>query len=178
MMNAEQFIIYACPVGELGQQINLYFQKSKELCGENTAHHYMPHCSLTGFFNADQTTIHHYLNTLDKAYHQSQDISLDIKIVQMMFKPNWHGLELKASGLKNLIAHFVEIMNSQPIEEKIRLKEWLHLSFAYNFQPQHHDTLKTLAEKMINPQALTQWELRFYHKYPDWTWTCLQSWLL
>jgi ubiquitin-associated SH3 domain-containing protein len=96
----------------------------------------------------------------------------------MMFKPNWHGLELKASGLKNLIAHFVEIMNSQPIEEKIRLKEWLHLSFAYNFQPQHHDTLKTLAEKMINPQALTQWELRFYHKYPDWTWTCLQSWLL
>ncbi|MEB3277488.1 MAG: hypothetical protein VKK42_01015 [Lyngbya sp.] len=177
-MNVEKFIIYACPVGELDEQINLYFQKSRELCGENSAHQYMPHCSLTGFFNADLTQIGNYLNSLDQAYHYSQHLSLDIKILQMMFKPKWHGLELKASGLKHLIANFAEIMHSQPIEENIRIKEWLHLSFAYNFPSEHHDTLKKLAKKMINPQASTQWELRFYQKHPDWTWTCLQSWPL
>ena len=177
-MKPEQFIIYACPLGELGEQINLYFQKSRDRCGENPAHQYMPHCSLTGFFRADPSSIPNYLNTLNRLYHQSENLSLDIKIVQMMFKPKWHGLELKAPGLKHLIANFAEIMHGQPIEEKIRLKEWLHVSFAYQFQPEHHDTLKKLAEKMINPKASTQWELRFYQKHPDWTWTCLQSWFV
>ncbi|MGB3192531.1 hypothetical protein [Lyngbya sp. PCC 8106] len=178
MMNTEKFIIYACPVGELNEQINFYFQKSQERCGENPAHHYMPHCSLTGFFNANPNTIPDYLNSLDQTYHQSQNLSLDIKIVQMMFKPKWHGLELKASGLQHLIANFAEIMHHQPIEENIRLKDWLHISFAYKFQSQHHETLKKLAEKMINPESLTQWELRFYQKHSNGCWTCLQSWPL
>lgn len=173
-----KLIIYACPVGELAEQINLYFQESQEMCGENPAHHYMPHCSLTGFFQADRDGIDHYRKTLDDVYHQSQDLSLDIKIVQMMFKPNWHGLELEALGLKQLMKNYVEIMHRQPIPEKIRLKEWLHVSFAYQFPSQDHDPLKQLAEKRINPQAATVWELRFYQKHLNNHWTCLQSWPL
>ncbi|MEL7035914.1 MAG: hypothetical protein AAFO04_09900 [Cyanobacteria bacterium J06592_8] len=182
-MSTEQFIIYACPVGELDEQITLYFEKSRELFGENPAHRYMPHCSLTGFFQANPNQIPDYLNTLNRVYHQTQSSSTQIKytqikIVKILFKPNWHGIELEALGLKHLMAKFAEIMHQQPIEENIRLKDWLHVSFAYQFNPQNHEGLKKLAEKMINPPVQTQWELRFYQKYPDWTWTCLQSWAL
>jgi hypothetical protein len=35
-----KFIIYACPVGELKEQLEDYFHKSLNLCGKNTAHNY------------------------------------------------------------------------------------------------------------------------------------------
>ncbi|MEO0802793.1 MAG: hypothetical protein AAFY57_11025 [Cyanobacteria bacterium J06642_2] len=46
-----ELILYACPVGSLVEQLDCYFQKSLQLCGHNTAHLYMPHCTLTGFFH-------------------------------------------------------------------------------------------------------------------------------
>ena len=45
-----KLIVYACPVGELAEQLETYFSKSRLACGPNQAHQYMPHCTLTGFF--------------------------------------------------------------------------------------------------------------------------------
>lgn len=173
-----QFIIYACPVGELNDQLEVYFSKSLQLCGENTAHKYMPHCTLTGFFSDSYNSIPVYLEALDRAYKNAKhnNLSLGIEIKQLTFSKNWHGLELKADGLKQLIVNFSQIESSPTRTKGIRLKDWLHLSLAYDFDCQDRDKLKSLAEELIDLNSMVNWELRFYQKNPDWIWKCLQSW--
>ena len=175
-----QLIVYACPVGDLNSQLEDYFSKSLRLYGANKAHKYMPHCTLTGFFSDDLSSIPIYIQALEKAYTEARNnnLSLDIKIKQLTFSDNWHGLELQAEELKNLIANFAKIENSATRQEKLRLKDWLHLSLAYDFNPKHGKNLKQLAREIIDIKADVSWELRLYQKHPDWTWKCLHSWVL
>ncbi len=176
----QKFIVYACPVGELATQLELYFQTSEIECGKNAAHKYMPHCTLTGFFEDELTAIPIYTKALDNAVDNalSKPSKPVINILNMTFKPQWHGLELYSPILKQLILDFAKIANSPTRNQKLRLKDWLHLSLAYEFPPQQQDTLKAIAEKIINIQALVEWELRFYQRHSDWTWTCHKSWML
>ncbi len=174
-----QFIIYACPVGELNSQIETYFDRSRKLYGKNSAHKYMPHCSLTGFFADELSSMPIYLEALDRAYLEAKNnLPLDIAIKQFAFKENWHGLELQAEGLKQLIVNFARIETSTKRPEAIRIKDWLHLSLAYDFDRQHSAELKNLALETIEPKAKVDWELRFYQKNVDWTWNCLKAWSL
>ena len=174
--NSPQFIIYACPVGELNSQIETYFTKSRELYGVNAAHKYMPHCTLTGFFTEDFNTIPSYLQALDAAYNLAKNnLPLNVAIVKLYFAKDWHGLELQAEGLKQLIANFAHSNSTR--QEKLRLKDGLHLSLAYGFNSEHGEQLQNLARE-IDLQAEVYWELRFYQKNPDWTWQCLKSWNL
>lgn len=171
------FIIYACPVGELNKQIERYFDLSRELYGANSAHKYMPHCTLTGFFNTKLDLIPIYLEALDRAYIETND-DLEIKIEQLTFKENWHGLELQCDRLKQLIANFAQTKTLEKYSDKLRLKDWLHLSFAYDFNSEHETQLKQLAIDTIDIKAIANWELRFYQKNLDWSWTCLRSWMI
>lgn len=170
-MTTATFIIYACPVGELHQQILTYFEKSRTLCGENAAHKYMPHCTLTGFFEDQTSTIDLYCQALKTTY-QTHKNSLEIDIVALLLKEKWQGLQLQGENLKNAIAHFAQIAQSPTRNEPIRLKDWLHLSFAYSYPPEQQEKLAQLASEIINIQAPVEWELRFYQRHPDWTWTC------
>ena len=134
-----QFITYACPTGKLNSQIETYLAKSRVLYGENSAHKYMPHCTLTGFFAARSLSIPTYIKALNKAYIAAQNdkFSLEIDIKQLTFRKNWHGLELQNNSLKQLIANFAKDRTIVDYPEKLRLKDWLHLSLAYNFNPEH-----------------------------------------
>ena len=179
-MNNYQFIVYACPTGELAENLTKYFAKSGELYGENTAHKYMPHCSLTGFFTDELSSVPLYLQALSSAYLSAKNSSrsLDIKITKLTFNENWHGLELRSNSLKQLIGNFARLASSSTRQEKLRLKDWLHLSLAYDFDPKYREQLKDLARETINLQADVNWELRFYQKNSDWTWNCWQAWVL
>lgn len=179
-MALSQFIVYACPGGVLEEQIKAFYEKSLEVCGENAAHHYMPHCSLTSFFEDEEAAISLYVNALSQIYNTAKAIGLPlkIKVSELNFKPNWHGLELEEQGIKKLISTFSKIAPSPTRSEELRIKNWLHLSLAYEFTDQHCETLKQLAQTMINPQAPTHWDLRFYQKHPNGSWTCHQSWQL
>ena len=172
-----QFIIYACPMGELNTQLETYFRLSREQCGENNAHNYMPHCTLTGFFADELSSVGYYLQALDRAYHEAGDRSFEIKIRQLVFNPGWHGLELQAEGIKDLIKDFVRLETSPTRQENIRLKDWLHLSLAYGFKPQNRAKLEILAQETINLEADVAWELRFYQRV-EGNWNCLKTWIL
>ena len=174
--NNPQFIIYACPVGKLNTQIETYFTKSRELCGANSAHKYMPHCTLTGFFSEELSLISSYIQALDTAYNSVSDIALNVAIAKLHLAKDWHGLELQAEGLKQLIRNFAASNSTR--QSKLRLKDWLHLSLAYGFDPEHREQLQNLATEIIDLQAEVNWELRFYQKNPDWNWQCLKSWEL
>lgn len=174
-----QFIIYACPIGELNSQIETYFDRSRKLYGENSAHKYMPHCSLTGFFADELSSMPIYLEALDRAYLEAKNnLSLDIEIKQLTFRENWHGLELQAEGLKQLIVNFVCLETSTTRPEAIRIKDWLHLSLAYDFNHEYAAKLQSLALEIIESKAKVDWELRFYQKNVDWNWKCLKVWSL
>lgn len=173
-----QFIVYACPTGELAKQLETYWQLSREQCGANSAHNYMPHCTLTGFFYDRPDSASYYLQALEEAYKSAQnDLSLEIEIVNLVFNSDWHGLELQAQGVKELVRNFAQIETSPTRTEEIRLKDLLHLSLAYGFAPEKRSHLKQLAQKAIDIQANVGWELRFYQR-ANTVWECLNTWTL
>ncbi|HEY9621323.1 MAG TPA: hypothetical protein V6C78_13185 [Crinalium sp.] len=175
----EFFIVYACPVGELAEQLDQYFQQSLDCCGANAAHHYMPHCTLTGFFQDEESAIPLYVEALDRAFHQVQPCPNPvITIQQLAFRSDWHGLELQSDWLKNLIVVFATSAASPTRREALRLKDWLHLSLAYDFQREHSDVLQQLAQNYISLKTPVQWELRFYQRNAEQRWICHQSWRL
>ncbi|MEM8832134.1 MAG: hypothetical protein AAGE96_22695 [Cyanobacteria bacterium P01_G01_bin.19] len=179
-VSTTKFIVYACPTGQFNSLLEDYFRQSLKLYGENTAHKYMPHCTLTGFFTADIDSIPIYIQALDLAYTEAknENLPLDITVKQLTFNENWHGLELQGENLKQLIVDFSGVEKAIAYREKLRLKDWLHLSLAYNFAPQHNKKLEHLARDTIDIEVKNDWELRFYQKNPDWSWNCLKSWQL
>ncbi len=177
-INHCQYIIYACPVGELNTQLETYFAQSYKLFGENKAHKYMPHCTLTGFFTVKSNSVALKIQALDRAYREAKNLALAVTINQLTFKENWHGLELQADGVKQLISNFAQLENASNLPDKLRLKDWLHLSLAYGFMAEHQDNLQKLARATIDLQADVNWQLRFYQKNPDWSWKCLKFWNL
>lgn len=172
-----ELIVYACPIGKLAEQIENYFEQSQRMVGRNAAHAYMPHCTLTGFFHDVETAIPLYLQALDRALAQPYPQPV-ITIVQMTFRPDWHGLELRSDWLTQRMNDFANLAHAPTRRENLRLKTWLHLSFAYEFQSEQGEQLADLARQLICPEASVDWEVRFYQRYPDRTWNCHQSWLL
>ncbi len=175
-----EFIVYICPVSKLKNQLEEYFTTTRTECGENAAHKYMPHCTLTGFFQDELTAIPIYIQALDTALKNSLQScpAPPISVVDMEFKADFHYLKIESTWIEKLIANFTNTANSPTRVNQLRIKNNLHLSLAYNFPPKQQQTLAKIAKKTINPQAEVSWELRFYERHPDNSWTCHQSWKL
>ncbi len=172
-----KFIVYACPVGELASQLKIYFEISRLLCGPNSAHNYMPHCTLTGFFEEQVSAAPNYTQKLERSYKRLRRSQPHppIEVKDLVFRPDWHGLELSSAWLKKVVVDFACTATSPTRNSPLRLKEWLHLSLAYDFQADQVETLQTLAIDLVDPHAPVQWELRFYQRNPDNSWVCHQK---
>ena len=171
-----RFIVYACPVGELATQLETYFDKSRHCCGPNTAHDYMPHCTLTGFFEDVSSAMPRYTQSLErslKRLRRSQPTP-PLEVQTLTFRPDWYGLELSSDWLRKLVLDFVCTATSPTRKSPLRPKDWLHLSLAYGFAPEQAECLKSLAMDLVDAQATVTWELRFYQQHPDRSWTCHQ----
>ncbi|MBE9078227.1 hypothetical protein IQ241_13150 [Romeria aff. gracilis LEGE 07310] len=188
-----ELILYACPTGELAAQLEDYFRHSRRRCGPNAAHAYMPHCTLTGFFQAESQAIPRYVQALEKATAQvleqrseaayslrdsnpsvmasarAERLQGRVAIQSLQFHPLWHGLELASDWLCQLAARFARYSPSAPA---LRLKDWLHLSLAYDFDPAQAPELEQLARAKIDIQAEVRWELRLYERNENRTWHC------
>ncbi|MEB3343525.1 hypothetical protein [Okeania sp.] len=176
----KEFIVYACPLGQLNHQLKEYFTTTRRECGKNAAHKYMPHCTLTGFFEDELTAIPIYIQALDIAWQNALLIRpiQPIIIVNMELKENFHYLNIESIWLEKMIAKFTNIAKSPTRTNHLRLKNNLHLSLAYKFPSEQQQILAEIAKKNINPQAEVSWELRFYERHPNNSWTCHHSWKL
>ena len=175
-----QLILYACPVGPLAQQIAAYFEISRQRCGPNAAHAYMPHCTLTGFFKDDERAIALYTKLLESILCDYRESIPEpaIAIQQLTFRTDWHGLELAADWLKQLAGDFAAQAASPTRRQPLRLKKWLHLSLAYGFDPVCEAALKRLATDLIDLSAPVYWHLRLYQRSTGDTWRCHSSQVL
>lgn len=180
MTQPATMIVYACPVGELAQQLERYMHQSQLACGPNAAHRYMPHCTLTGFFEDQLSALPRYLDALHAARERAWPTrpAQPVTVLGMELRESFHGLLLDAPWLKTLIVDFAARAESPTRVGHLRLKEWLHLSLAYEFQPDHADHLAQLARRLVQPHAPANWELRFYQRLPDWQWQLHRSWPL
>ena len=176
-----ELIIYACSVGPLADQLAIYFQRTKHEVGPNAAHGYMPHCTLTGFFHDEAASIPVYAQTLTEALRwkrNSTEPQAAIAIDEMILAPDFHYLKLSSPWLTLLVQHFAAHVQSPSRIDALRLKDWLHLSLAYQFPAEQHPTLMAIAKDIIDPLAPVAWHLCLYERLPNHSWQCHQQWAL
>jgi ubiquitin-associated SH3 domain-containing protein len=168
-------------VGPLADQINTYFEAAKTNFHWNPAMDYMPHCSLTGFFHDHVAAAPLYTRILDDLFAEGRLILWNepvLRVTGTVFHDDFHGLTLKSNWLIYLAERFRAEASAAALNNAIRLKEWLHLSFAYQFKPEENKGLEALAKRMITPDAPAVWEVRFYQHHQDKRWTCYGRWPL
>jgi ubiquitin-associated SH3 domain-containing protein len=175
-----EYIVYACPLGRLARQLATYYVESRAVCGPNAAHQYMPHCSLTGFFHDELASIPAYTLALDAAVCQARPTRPDLvlQFSGLLLSETFHGLLIESPWLKGLATDFAASAPSATRRDDIRLKSWLHLSLAYEFPREQHHHLATLAHDLVEIDAPVSWELRFYERHLDLSWTCHAYWTL
>ena len=175
-----ELIAYACPTGELARQLGMFFDASFLRCGPNTAHRYMPHCTLTGFFHDELSALPAYQEALDCAHARALVIRPvnAIAITGMRFQDNFYYLEVDSPWLLCLTADFVARAASPTRRDGLRLKDMLHLSLAYGFEPAKGTCLMRLAREMVDPTAPVGWELRLYEHHLGDRWTVHGTWPL
>lgn len=176
-----ELIVYACPTGLLAEQLDAYFDAALARCGPNTAHAYMAHCTLTGFFHDQPAAVGWYTEHLAAALrdHQATRPTPAVRVVGTRFSTKFHGLLLDSPWIKQLSADFARRASASPTRsDAIRLKDWLHLSLAYGFAPEHHQQLVALADQLVDPSAAVAWELRLYERLSNATWKLHGFWVL
>lgn len=175
-----EYIVYACPTGALADQIDTYYDVTRSALGPNTAHQYMPHCTLTGFFHDLPESIPIYVEALAAALERARSTQPqpELAILKMELQPQWHGLVLDGPWLKKLTADFASAAASPTRRDALRLKDWLHVSLAYGFPAEQHAALAQFARELVDISAPVGWDLRLYERLPDGAWVCHSSWEL
>jgi hypothetical protein len=174
MPETTRFIVYACPRGPLHDQIEAYYERTLNEVGRNLAHDYMPHISLTGFFRDDVSAAPHYAATLEETVFAEPEPAA-VRITGMPLLPDWLGLTIEAEELRRRVATFATHATSPARPEAIRLKDNLHVSFAYGFPPDSQETLARLAAQMIDASASVAWDVRFFERNHANEWLCHYS---
>ncbi len=169
-------IVYAHPTGELAVQLEQYFETSRELFGANAAHNYPVHCSLTGFFHDEVASIPIYIDALRSKLAEHFDRSgsdLFPSVDQLRLEGDWFGLELSSVPLVALTESFAAKQPSLARIDALRVKTWLHVSIAYEFNPEHSDALAELAKATIDPESqVDDWHLGLWERSPENQWHC------
>ena len=171
-----ELIVYACPTGELAASLEDYFAAAAYRCGSNTAHEDIPHCTLTGFFHDDYSSISDYVDALETAVRlqgQSKP-DLPISITGLRFEPKFHYLAIQSPWLESVAETFAELANSSTRIDALRLKTNLHVSLAYGFEPEQQQQLRNVAEE-LNWQVPVGWEVRIYERHPRLPGSCDES---
>ena len=176
-------ILYACPVGDFQQRIETYYNRCARTIGSNTAHRYMPHATLTGFFPIQAGIIpalrQYLVATLASDITPGDARTVDFQ--QPVFKSDFHFLPIIAPWWEQVAYAFKQQCLQRWPQLHIRLKQQLHLSFAYEFVPEHAIALRQLAEDagLTTVPTSVAWEWRLYTRtvteQDHWQWELLWS---
>lgn len=151
-----KFILYACPVGPLADQVQAFLDQSRAQFGPNAAHGYMPHCTLTGFFSDDPAVVPGDLQRLDRLLARALPTGPRpaVRVTGWGAKRVWLGLDLDAPWLSGLAQDFAASTKAGPRQTPVKAKSGLHLTLANAFPGRQHAPLVALARQMVDPKRV------------------------
>lgn len=159
-----EYVLYLCPSGQLNDQLQKFWIKSKEL-EWNGVHDYMPHITLVSPFKVSDEfskQLADVLETLNVNDDRPDSIELETYV-----SPNFMGLFVKdeqADWLKKLSDQYVNKLLDLGINAESNSKS-LHLTLAYQFSDRIFEPLRSMVEKLKINKA-SNWELRLYSRDP------------
>ncbi|MGE0732228.1 MAG: hypothetical protein AB7O92_28985 [Acidimicrobiia bacterium] len=176
-MPRAQLILYAVPTGLLAEQCDRFFRMAAAIA-PTTAQTYPPHCTLTGFFNRPVhrigVVLDAYAQTLDRAgLHRSGRVeSCEVTVRGIRRDAGWLGLELSSPRLLEVAASFAAACAPQrePGDDALRLKDWLHLSLAYDCDTETLDRHEGLARAVVDDGLHCDWEVGLWRRHPRDRW--------
>jgi hypothetical protein len=174
--------LYACPAGALAVRLQEYFDASAGICGTNAAHAFPPHCTLTGFFRDQRSSVGLYVKALRTELEQSASSEgrISIRGASLQLMDGFHFILLSSVGIKPLVRRFAASAVSASRDGPLRTKEWLHLSLAYGFPAAHQGSLRAVARQRLGSVASipARWEVCLYERTRDGRWIRHVAWPL
>ena len=167
-------------VGELQQQLSLFWQKSKYKVGWNGAHNSFPHITLSSSFkcaDCDVLELMHNVNQVGSGLHliesyfshyqvsstYHEEMSTTKLQLERYMSPNFFGLFVEKdqeSLLKRLTQDVCKEIRKFGLKADPIIKSF-HLTLAYQFPKEHFSSLEELAGD-IQAGSPCSWELRLY----------------
>ena len=161
-----RYIIYILPPPILSEQIDYYWSVTPS----SEASMYIPHVSVTGFFNAQKSEIDDLINIIDNYVDQS---SVNIQLLKPIIQNNTILLEIQ-SELTSLCTKLMDFGKKHNL--LVRLKDCNHFSLAYRDKkiPSGHGVLShteccdyyDTAQK-INWDSTGFWKLAVVECFPS-----------
>ncbi|MCB0979525.1 MAG: hypothetical protein KDB17_02565, partial [Ilumatobacter sp.] len=98
-----------------------------------------------------------------------------VRVSGLLLQDDVHLLAVDSPWLCSVAAHFAHTAPAVTRTDGIRLKDRLHLSLAYGFDPAAAGELGGLAEEWVDPLAPASWQIRLYHRRAGAEWIVRES---
>lgn len=170
-------ILYAVPTGLLAEQCDRFFRMARAIA-PTVAQTYPPHCTLTGFFHRPAHRVQESCDALAVALDRAglgpdgRAESCEVTVRGLHHRDGWLGLELDSTRLRGTAAAFAAAAAPlrRPGDDALRLKEWLHLSLAYDTDPATLARHAALARAVVEPDLQCDWEVGLWRRHPGDQW--------
>ncbi|XP_041470818.1 ubiquitin-associated and SH3 domain-containing protein B-like [Lytechinus variegatus] len=163
-----EYIVYACAVGPLGEQLDEFWNKSLSLCGRNGAHSLLPHVTLCSFITCPDSKCTALTEAFQEVIDRWQSKAPEVLTLDFYSSTNFIGLFLEESHaeyLRKVMADFSQEATSKTGVKVEPHKKQLHLTLAYQFNPSHQEALVNLS-KEVDIHSAARWEFRLYSRDP------------
>jgi len=175
--NPVKLIIYACPVGILENELNNFFESSEAKLGINKAHEYIPHVTLTSFFDLrSRQDIPDLTEKLHSIFSQSSppfELMSNVRIKGSL--GNAIKIAMNCDYLESCLTRFKrKVRDIVPIN--VKSSDSYHLSLAHGYNDNHFEELMKLVDENLSAfqnsnlisenskklWLLSEWEIRLY----------------
>ncbi|XP_077985056.1 ubiquitin-associated and SH3 domain-containing protein B-like [Glandiceps talaboti] len=163
-----EYVLYACPAGDIGVQLQEFWDKSLAQSGRNSAHNVFPHVTLCSFFQCSDSDVAHLEHSLQKAVDKNQSCSPESVNLDYFDSPNYIGLfvdDSSAQFMRKVCQDFAAEADRSTGTKVDPHKKQLHLTLAYQFHAAQHDILAKLS-KDVKLKSPARWEFRLYSRDP------------